>query len=111
MSRFRKFFEEDDLGDPLEGLANLFDLGMVFALALLLAALKLFHMEDLFHPNQSATWVKNPGKPNMEILIRRGKVLKRYRVSQETLQGEGTRLGVCYRLKSGEVVYVPDKPQ
>jgi len=29
--------------------------------------------------------------------------------TKDPLSGEGARLGVAYRLKSGEVVYVPDR--
>jgi hypothetical protein len=35
--------------------------------------------------------------------------LERCRISHEKMTGEGQRLGVAYRLKTGELVYVPDE--
>ena len=54
------------------------------------------------------TILKNPGQPNMEIIRRKGRKLEHYRITPRTLGGEGQRLGTAYRLKTGEVVYVPD---
>jgi hypothetical protein len=34
--------------------------------------------------------------------------IRRYRMSHRSLRGEGERLGTAYRLKNGEVIYVPD---
>ena len=36
------------------------------------------------------------------------KKLPHYRVSRDELSGDGVRLGTAYRLKTGDVVYVPD---
>ena len=44
----------------------------------------------------------------MQRILSRARKLPHYRVSRDELSGEGTRLGTAYRLKSGEVVYVPD---
>jgi len=44
----------------------------------------------------------------MEIIRRKGRKLEHYRITPRTLGGEGQRLGTAYRLKTGEVVYVPD---
>ncbi|MEZ6045250.1 MAG: DUF2149 domain-containing protein [Planctomycetaceae bacterium] len=89
--------------DPLTSVANLFDVAMVFAVALLLALVTRYQLTDT-----DVTLVKNPGEPNMEIIHRDGEKLTHYQLSETSLNGDGERLGTAYRLKSGEVVYVPE---
>lgn len=67
-------------------MANLFDAGMVFAVALLVAML---------------------GRSNGERVVKQREELERFRASDSLLGGDGERLGTAYRLKSGEIVYVP----
>jgi len=88
-------------------LANLFDVGLVFAVALLLALVTALNVNELL-ADTDLTIVKNPAAPDMEILIKKGERLERYRMSQDEAGGDGKRLGICYRLKSGEVIYVPE---
>ncbi len=95
--------------DPFTSDANLFDLAMVFAVALLLALVAHFQLPELLSGQQDITIVKNPGKPNMEIIRRKGKELEHYRMTKQTLGGEGEKLGTAYRLRTGEVVYVPEE--
>ncbi len=102
----RLLVSHDD--DPMTSVANLFDVAMVFAVALLLALVTHFHLPELLSGKQDMTILKNPGQPNMEIIRRQGEKLTHYRLSRETLKGEGEKLGTAYRLKTGEVVYVPD---
>ena len=94
--------------DPLSSVANLFDVAMVFAVALILALLSALHMAGLFNPAEDITILRNPGKANMEIIRKRGVKLEKFRISKEQAGGEGERLGICYRLPNGEVIYVPD---
>ncbi len=98
---------QDD--DPLAGVANLFDVAMVFAVALLLALVARFQLPELLTGQDDVTVLKNPGKPNMEIIRRKGKKLEHYQMTKQTLGGEGEKLGTAYRLKTGEVVYVPEE--
>ncbi len=112
-SRSRKFSAHQRLltshdDDPLTSVANLFDVAMVFAVALLLALVSHFHLPELLSQQQEMTIVKNPGKPNMEIIRRKGKELEHYKMTKQSLGGEGKKLGTAYRLKNGEVVYVPE---
>lgn len=107
MSRLRRL-GEDGGDDPLQGVANFFDLGIVFALGFLLALLSYLGLPELLQ-QESVTFVKDPGTPRMEIIHKTPKKLERYRVSRESLAGEGVKLGTAYRLKTGEVVYVPER--
>lgn len=107
MSRLRRLATEVD-DDPLSGLANLFDLGIVFALGFMLALIAHLGLRELLDRGD-VTLVKNPGTPEMEIIRREGKKLERYRVSHERLDGEGVKLGTAYRLVNGEVIYVPEE--
>ncbi len=102
----RLLASQDD--DPLASVANLFDVAMVFAVALLLALVTHFQLPELLSGQHDITVLKDPGKPNMEIIHRKGKKLEHYRMTRQTLGGEGEKLGTAYRLKTGEVVYVPD---
>lgn len=92
-------------GDPLAGLVNLFDLWMVFSIALLLALVSYSHLPE--HPSREAA--SQDTKSTTEQLQQQTHKLDRFRMSHDKLTGEGQRLGTAYRLKNGEVVYVPDQ--
>jgi len=106
LSASRRLIDSHD-DDPLSSVTNLFDVAMVFAVALLLAMVTHFHLPELLS-SKEITILKNPGQPNMEIIRRKGVKLEHYRASSQTLGGEGEKLGTAYRLKTGEVVYVPE---
>lgn len=91
--------------DPTAGLINLFDVWMVFAVALLLALVEAGVVRSAMSASETTSRVDEQG--NLEIVQRDGVKITRLRVTHESLSGEGERLGVAYRLKSGEVVYVP----
>ena len=106
--------DSDDM-DPMGFLINLFDVALVFALALMIALVSNLRMADML-TSKDFTVVKNPGQPNMEIITREGGKVTRY-VGQER-QAEtgatpsarqGQRVGTAYRLESGEIIYVPDE--
>lgn len=90
--------------DPLAGLVNLFDLWMVFSIALLLALVAASRLADL----SAASKRDASNSSSEELPSQEQSKLDHFRVSNEKLTGEGKRLGTAYRLKSGEVVYVPD---
>ena len=109
MKRKRYFFRtlRDTDTDPLSGMANLFDLGMVFAVALMVALVAHFKVSE-FLTQEDVTIVKNPGKKNMEIIIKKGKKIMRYKASQKKGSGKGRRIGVAYELEDGEIIYIPE---
>jgi hypothetical protein len=96
---------EDRAGDPLDGLVNLFDLGIVLSVAFLLAALSSLHL--------SGTITKNGLRANQAKVIRIQKgqtVAPLPKPGQRTI-GRGVQTGVVYRLTSGQLVYVQSPPK
>ena len=92
---------EDRAGDPLDGLVNLFDLGIVLSVAFLLAALSSLHLEG--------TITKHGLKPQ-QIYVKPGqKVAPLPKPGQRTI-GQGVQAGVVYRLADGRLVYVQAAP-
>lgn len=86
--------------DPLSGVANFFDLGVVFALGFMLALIGYSQLEQRDVQERPEQGEQTPEQQQ--------KKLDRYRVSTSKGQGKGQRLGVAWRLESGEVVYVPE---
>ena len=96
--------------DPLAGVVNLFDASMVLVVALLLALAGSAGLAEVAArmSTRDITIVTNPGQPDMEMIVKRGKRIERLRASEARGSGRGQRLGIAYRLESGEVVYVPE---
>jgi hypothetical protein len=93
--------------DPLSGMANLFDVAMVFAVALMVAMVINFRMTDLLTEDEM-TIVKNPGRENMEIVVKKGREITQYKGSESAGEGKGRRIGVAYELEDGRIIYVPE---
>lgn len=98
---------EDD--DPMSVVSNLFDVAMVFAVALMVALVARFNMTEMFSQDDF-TIVKNPGKENMEIITKEGQKINRYTPSEDQSSDgrRGRRVGVAYELENGEIIYVPE---
>lgn len=94
----------DRSGDPLDGLVNLFDLGLVLAVGLLLAALSSLHVSGLTGKSSgSGASSSNP------VVITHGTKPKLLRPTNQKVSGRGTPLGTVYRLDDGSLVYVTGK--
>jgi hypothetical protein len=78
-------------GDPLDGLVNMFDLGLVLAVAFLVAGLTLAAKKSA--TTQHATTRTTLTTPS----------------TKATASGEGQPLGQVYRLASGQLVLVAPK--
>ena len=99
----------DDL-DPMSVVGNLFDVAMVFAVALMVALVTRFNMTEMFS-QEDFTIVKNPGKENMEIITKEGQKINRYTPSENQDEGKGQKgkkVGVAYELENGEIIYIPE---
>ena len=97
----------DDLeaDDPILSVVNLIDVFLVIIAALLLAI-----ASNPMNPftTDEVTIIRNPGQPNMEMIVRKGEVIEHYQASGEIGSGEGAKAGVAYRMKDGSFVYVPE---
>lgn len=101
---------QDD-GDPLSVVVNLFDVAMVFAVALMVAMVMHMNMTEIFG-SEDFTVVKNPGKQNMEIIRKEGRKIETYKAtgqSSDDTGQRGRRLGTAYQLDDGQIIYVPDE--
>jgi len=105
--RYNRLLQEGE-DDPLSAVTNLFDVAMVFAVALILAMFTALSVPELLSSPADITIVKNAGKPDMEIVMKKGVKIDRYRMTPQSMGGSGQRLGVAYRLPNGDVVYVPE---
>jgi hypothetical protein len=91
-------------GDPLDGLVNLFDLGVVLAVAFLLAALASLDLTGVL--TRGDVTVVRSGPDGQTIITKRGEKLQRLRLRpDEQVAGRGQRVGSVYRLPDGRLVY------
>ena len=99
---------EPESDDPILSVVNLIDLFLVIIAALLITVAQ----NPLLNPfsKRDVTVVTDAGKPSMEIVVKQGEKLERYKASGEMGAGDGERAGVAYRLKDGSMIYVPEKP-
>jgi hypothetical protein len=100
-------FTGSEESDPMANLVNLFDAAMVFAVALMVAFAIQSRMTE-FLTAEDATFVKNAGKDNMEIIVKKNNKITRYKSEKSSGSGRGRRVGIAYQLESGEVIYVPE---
>ena len=89
--------------DPGAGLLNLLDVWVAFSVALLLALFGYLHSVRTLAPADA----QHPD-PLPVAALQKALKMTRFRPANDSRTGEGTRLGVAYRLQSGEVVYVPE---
>jgi len=96
---------EDRAGDPLDGLVNLFDLGIVLSVAFLLAALSSLHL--------AGTITRHGLRENAAkvIKVQPGQTVAPLPQPGARTIGRGTLAGSVYRLTNGELVYVQQAPR
>jgi hypothetical protein len=86
---------EEKAGDPLDGLVNLFDIGMILAVAFLIAGLSLT--------------LNAHGRTERRSPAASGQVLPSPRQSSRA-SGHGEPVGQVYRLPDGRLIYVKGTP-
>lgn len=100
-----RFLDEDEELNPIVSAINLVDVFLVIIAALLIALaqnpLNIYTADDV-------TVIKNAGKPNMEMIVKKGKEIKQYKSNGAIGSGEGSRAGVAYKMADGSFVYVPE---
>lgn len=93
---------EDRAGDPLDGLVNLFEIGIILSVGFLLAALSSMDLTDV---------ITNPDKANKvpadSVLAKPDDTVKQIEIppGQEVV-GRGEPIGQLYRLKDGRTIVV-----
>ncbi len=90
---------EDAAGDPLEGLVNLFDIGIVLAVAFLIAGLGLTlnqHTHRIQQRTSTAPHTQTLPAPSSNA---------------PAASGHGRPVGTVYRLSNGQLVYVQENPR
>lgn len=110
MGRFIKLAAPDEPAeeDPLAGIANLFDVSIVFIVGLMITLFSVYNMGDLMSGEGEITMVRTDADGMREIVVKKGETITAYKLSGETGSGNGERLGSAYRLASGQIIYVPD---
>lgn len=110
MARFLNLPDPDVIEeeDPLAGIANLFDVSIVFIVGLMITLFSVYRMGDLIDATSDVTMVKTDAQGQREIIVKKGTEITAYKMSGEMTQGNGERLGTAYRLANGQIVYVPE---
>lgn len=109
----RRLLGRDVDDDPMSVVSNLFDVAMVFAVALMVALVSRYNMTEMLS-TEDFTMVKNPGEENMEIITKEGEKINRYTPSDSNNSQSGKlgkRVGIAYELENGEIIYVPTTSQ
>jgi len=104
-----RILNDDEDDNPLSMLTNLFDVAMVFAVALMVAIVVHFNVSEIFS-KEDYTMIKNPGTDDMEIVTKEGNKVKRYKPTDDT-EGTGTKgkkVGTAYQLEDGNIIYIPE---
>lgn len=101
-----KLLHEADSDDPILSVVNIIDIFLVIIAALLITVaqnplLNTFSQRDV-------TVITDAGKPTMEMVVKKGEKIERYKSSGVIGQGEGAKAGTAYRMKDGSIVYVPE---
>ncbi|WP_440111209.1 DUF2149 domain-containing protein [Acidovorax sp. BL-A-41-H1] len=94
--------EDDD--DPMLSAVNLVDVFLVLVVALLTAVA----VQTQTSASDNVTIIRNPGQPDMEVVVREQGKEVRFKGAGSAAQGQGVRAGVAYRLEDGNIVYIPE---
>lgn len=101
-----KLLHEAETDDPILSVVNLIDIFLVVIAALLITVAQ----NPMLNPfnKQDVTVITDPGKPSMEITVKKGEKIERYKSSGAVGSGDGEKAGVAYKMKDGSIVYVPE---
>ena len=82
-----KLLHEPETEDPILSVVNLIDIFLVIIAALLITVAQ----NPLINPfnQQDVTVITDPGKPTMEVLIKKGEKIEKYKASGEIGFGDG----------------------
>jgi len=104
----RSRIREDRAGDPLDGLVNLFDLGIVLSVAFLLAALSALKLSGTITRNGLQPTTQRQQQQQPPITIKPGQKVAPLPTPGPHTIGHGVPAGTVYRLSDGRLVYVQE---
>jgi len=81
--------------DPLAGVANLFDVSVVFIVGLMITLFSVYRIGDLMDPTSEVTLVMTNAEGLREVIVKKGTEITAYELTGETLGGDGDRLGTA----------------
>jgi hypothetical protein len=97
---------DDRAGDPLDGLVNLFDLGIVLSVAFLLAALSSLDLTEAITGKEPPRQSANTRPADAVVAPKDQKVKEVQLNSDEKVVGRGKPIGTVYQLSDGRTVVV-----
>jgi hypothetical protein len=97
---------DDRAGDPLDGLVNLFDLGIVLSVAFLLAALSSLDLTSALTERSRAEQAASARQADPVVAGRDEQVKPLKLQPGERVVGRGEPVGTVYRLADGRTVIV-----
>lgn len=102
-----KLLHEPETEDPLLSVVNLIDIFLVIIAALLITVAQ----NPLLNPfnKQDVTVITDPGKPSMEMMVKKGEKIERYKANGSIGSSDGEKAGVAYRMKDDSMLYVPEE--
>ncbi len=96
---------DDRAGDPLDGLVNLFDLGIVLSVAFLLAALSSLDLTSALTGKEKAASERTA--PADAVVTEQGDEVKEVQLDpDQKVVGRGKPIGTVYQLADGRTVVV-----
>ena len=101
-----KLLHDTETEDPILSVVNLIDIFLVIIAALLITVAQ----NPLLNPfnKQDVTVITDPGKPNMEMVVKKGEKIEHYKANGAIGSGDGEKAGIAYRMKDGSMIYVPE---
>jgi hypothetical protein len=97
----------DRAGDPLDGLVNLFDLGIVLAVAFLVAALQSLHLTQQLAHGVTARTNGAGSATSKSVLLKKNQHLVPLQTSGRRVKvSSAGQVGSVYKLPDGSLVYV-----
>ena len=103
-------FKDDD-ADPLSVVVNLFDVAMVFSVALMVSMVMNLNLSAFFTGGDFT--IVNKNGDDMEIIQKKGEKITKYKTANDSpsntsSKDKGKRLGILYENEEGENIFVPD---
>jgi hypothetical protein len=97
---------EDRAGDPLDGLVNLFDIGIVLSVAFLLAALSSLDLTSVI-TDRNESLQNNASVPADSVLAEPGDQVETIEIQPgQEVVGRGAPVGTLYQLEDGSTIVV-----